>query len=305
MVENILEQAVIEDRQEIVEEENIDVLNTDSDAINYSQASNGNDVVYQTGASYVEYAYQDEHKNGEAAVQVEYLGSADVPGLTSDATVEYVTLAGDITNDDTVESRVIGVLRDPASVNGDYTNAIQYVPYPIRSTDDPLQTALQSAEVDKVDLMHFQVLGNGEIVYERDLQPPPPTLFEDPSILRDPYERDSPMYTTLENANSIAYPPTMQPPSPSKYYSSSTYNPTVTSSSYYYPHKLDPTIYSRPPPYGNESILQSLGSLPYLNGGFPRNDVQTQNLQYDSISATPHSKFVHNILMYIKLSINR
>ena len=290
VVENILEQAVVDDQQEIGGEETIDVLNNDdSDAINYSQDSNGNEVVYQTGESYVEYAYQSESKNGEPAVQVEYLGSADVPGLSSDATVEYVTLAGDITSDDTVEgSRVIGVLRDPTSINGDYSSAIQYVPYPIRSTDDPLQTALNSAEVDKVDLMHFQVLGNGEILYERELPPPPP-LFEEPPIMRDPYDRDSPMYTTLENANSIGYPQSMQPPSPSKYYGSTAY-PPVTSSSYYYPHKLDPSLYSRPPSYGGDSIIQSLGSLSYLNSGFNRNDPASQGSPYDTLSASSQSE---------------
>ena len=43
--------------------------------------------------------------------------------------------------------------------------------------------ALTTAEVDKVDLMQFQVLNNGDIVYERDIGPPPP-LFEDPSIIK-------------------------------------------------------------------------------------------------------------------------
>ena len=43
--------------------------------------------------------------------------------------------------------------------------------------------ALNTAQVDKVDLMHFQVLDNGEIVYEKDIGPPPP-LFEDPSVIR-------------------------------------------------------------------------------------------------------------------------
>ena len=44
--------------------------------------------------------------------------------------------------------------------------------------------ALTTAEVDKVDLMQFQVLNNGDILYDtRDIGPPPP-LFEDPSIIK-------------------------------------------------------------------------------------------------------------------------
>ena len=42
--------------------------------------------------------------------------------------------------------------------------------------------ALTTAEVDKVDLMQFQVLNTGDIVYEPP--GPPPPLFEDPSIIK-------------------------------------------------------------------------------------------------------------------------
>ena len=45
----------------------------------------------------------------------------------------------------------------------------------------PVQ-ALTTAEVDKVDLMQFQVLNTGDIVYEPP--GPPPPLFEDPSIIK-------------------------------------------------------------------------------------------------------------------------
>jgi len=285
VVESILEDAVVND-QEIAGEETIDVMNNDSHAINYSTEANGNEVIYQTGENYVEYAYQGENKNGESTVQVEYVGPADVgdvPGLATDGTVEYVTLAGDITSEDGEGSRVIGVLREPPGITGDYPSSIQYVPYPIRSTDDPIHQALESAEVGKVDLMHFQVLGNGEILYERELPPPPP-LFEDPPIMRDGYDRDSPMYTTLENANSLGYPSSMQPPSPSKYYGSAGYPPST--SAYYYPHKADPSLYPRPSSYGGETIIQSLGTLPYLNSGFTRSD-QSQALGgYDTLSVT-------------------
>ena len=37
--------------------------------------------------------------------------------------------------------------------------------------------------MDKVDLLQFQVLNNGDIVYERDIGPPPP-LFEDPALIK-------------------------------------------------------------------------------------------------------------------------
>ena len=73
-------------------------------------------------------------------VQVEYIGSADgvLGGVQAVAeTVEYVTLAGDITADTepgtAAESRVIGVLRDPAAP-GDY---LPY--YTIRTSEDPIQ----------------------------------------------------------------------------------------------------------------------------------------------------------------------
>ena len=89
--------------------------------------------------------------------------------------------------------------------------------YTIRTDpSDPVQAALNTAEVDRVDLMQFQVLNTGDIVYERaDIGPPPP-LFEDPNIIKvsqehhhhhltslaqDQYERESPMYTTLEPAS--------------------------------------------------------------------------------------------------------
>ena len=130
---------------------------------------------------------QDGSKNvGEAAVQVEYIGSADVPGL-QDGTVEYVTLSGDITTQEGEESRVIGVLRDSnGSLTTDY-NTIHYVPYSsLGPSEDPIQAALTTAEVDKVDLMQFQVLNNGDIVYERDIGPPPP-LFPDPAIIKVRY----------------------------------------------------------------------------------------------------------------------
>ena len=42
--------------------------------------------------------------------------------------------------------------------------------------------ALTTAEVDKVDLMQFQVLNTGDIVYEPP--GPPPPLFEDPGIIK-------------------------------------------------------------------------------------------------------------------------
>ena len=114
-------------------------------------------------------------------MQVEYIGAAD--GL-HDGTVEYVTLSGDITTQEGEESRVIGVLRDSnGSLTTDY-NTIHYVPYSsLRPSEDPIQAALNTAEVDKVDLMQFQVLNNGDIVYERDIGPPPP-LFEDPAIIK-------------------------------------------------------------------------------------------------------------------------
>ena len=115
---------------------------------------------------------------------MEYIGSADVPGL-HEGTVEYVTLAGDITTQEGEESRVIGVLRDSnGSLTTDY-NTIHYVPYSsLRPSEDPIQAALTTAEVDKVDLMQFQVLNNGDILYDtRDIGPPPP-LFEDPSIIK-------------------------------------------------------------------------------------------------------------------------
>ena len=57
---------------------------------------------------------------------------------------------------------------------------MHYVPYPLQ-TEDPVRTAIESAEVDKVDLMHFQVI-NGDIVYERELGPPP--LFEEAGTLK-------------------------------------------------------------------------------------------------------------------------
>ena len=133
----------------------------------------------------------------------------------------------------------------------------------------------------KYDL--YKMYKDGEILYERELPPPPP-LFEDPPIMRDSYDRDSPMYTTLENANSLGYPSSMQPPSPSKYYGSAGYPPTT--SSYYYPHKADPSLYPRPSSYGGETIIQSLGTLPYLNSGFTRSD-QSQGLSgYDTLSVT-------------------
>ena len=115
---------------------------------------------------------------------MEYIGSADVPGL-HEGTVEYVALAGDITTQEGEESRVIGVLRDSnGSLTTDY-NTIHYVPYSsLRPSEDPIQAALTTAEVDKVDLMQFQVLNNGDILYDtRDIGPPPP-LFEDPSIIK-------------------------------------------------------------------------------------------------------------------------
>ena len=53
-----------------------------------------NSVVYQDDGSYIEYSYQDGTKNiGEASVQVEYIGTADVSAL-GDGNVEYVTLTG-------------------------------------------------------------------------------------------------------------------------------------------------------------------------------------------------------------------
>ena len=57
---------------------------------------------------------------------------------------------------------------------------VHYVPFPLQ-TEDPVRTAIESAEVDKVDLMHFQVI-NGDIVYERELGPPP--LFEEAGTLK-------------------------------------------------------------------------------------------------------------------------
>ena len=198
--------AIKEEEQEgssVVEEVAQQVVSTEENsnvAINYSQQNN--QLVYQTDGTYIEYAYQVGHgvgngrnrvhfsqdgtKNvGEAAVQVEYIGSADVPGL-QDGTVEYVTLAGDITTQEGEESRVIGVLRDSGGgLATDYT-PIHYVPYTsLRSSEDPIQAALTTAEVDKVDLMQFQVLNNGDIIYERDIGPPPP-LFDpqDPSIIK-------------------------------------------------------------------------------------------------------------------------
>ena len=55
----------------------------------------------------------------------------------------------------------------------------------IKSCDPALTVpvqALTTAEVDKVDLMQFQVLNTGDIVYEPP--GPPPPLFEDPSIIK-------------------------------------------------------------------------------------------------------------------------
>ena len=52
-------------------------------------------MVYQDDGSYIEYSYQDGTKNiGEASVQVEYIGTADVSAL-GDGNVEYVTLTGE------------------------------------------------------------------------------------------------------------------------------------------------------------------------------------------------------------------
>ena len=56
--------AVEETQQEVVTtEESIDVLNTEENsnvAINYSQGTNVNQVVYHNDGSYIEYAYQVE-----------------------------------------------------------------------------------------------------------------------------------------------------------------------------------------------------------------------------------------------------
>ena len=60
-----------------------------------STAAGVNSVVYQDDGSYIEYSYQDGTKNiGEASVQVEYIGTADVSAL-GDGNVEYVTLTGE------------------------------------------------------------------------------------------------------------------------------------------------------------------------------------------------------------------
>ena len=132
-------------------EENVDVLTTDNPVvttIDYNAAHGVNHVVYQDDGSYIEYAYQDGTKNiGEAAVQVEYIGSADVTNL-GDGNVEYVTLAGDITTEEGEESRVIGVLRDGAL--SDYNN-LQNVPYyTIRTSEDPIQAVIDG----KIKLHH-------------------------------------------------------------------------------------------------------------------------------------------------------
>ena len=142
-------------------------------ALEYDQAGAGaSQVVYHDDGSYIEYSYQDGSKNiGEAAVQVEYIGTADVSTL--DGNVEYVTVSGEQEGE---EQRVIGVLRD----GGLATDYGQY--YTIRA-DDPIQAALNTAEVDRVDLMQFQVLNSDDVVYERDIGPPPP-LFEDPNIIK-------------------------------------------------------------------------------------------------------------------------
>merc|ERR1719361_1462139 len=110
----------------VVEEGGHDVVTTEETsnvAINYSQSAS--QLVYHNDGTYIEYAYQDGSKNvGEAAVQVEYIGSADDVG-----TVEYVTLSGDITTQEGEESRVIGVLRDTTGTltTGQHYNTIHYV----------------------------------------------------------------------------------------------------------------------------------------------------------------------------------
>jgi len=175
---------------------------------------------------------------------IEYIGSADNLG---DDKIEYVTLAGDITTEEGEESRVIGVLRDGTL---DYNNVPYYT---IRAPEDPIQAALNTAEVDKVDLMQFQVLNPGEIVYERDIGPPPP-LFEDPSLIKEQYDRESPMYTTLESAGSTAASYSslqLAPPSPNKYYGQSSNVPPY-SPPYQY------SGYARPPGYPPADNLSHL-----------------------------------------------
>ena len=209
------------------------------------------------------------------------------------------------------EGRVIGV-----SDYGGY--------YTIRTDpSDPVQAALNTAEVDRVDLMQFQVLNTGDIVYERaDIGPPPP-LFEDPNIIKvrqehhhhllltslaqDQYERESPMYTTLEPAsgNTAASYTNLQlaPTSPSKYYSPSTTLssvPPYSPSSYQYPGH-----YSRSS-YPGHDVLSSLypgyssGQFSYDNIGHSLYDTSnTAKTGYGGIyvpSAALPSQYQSNVI---------
>lgn len=188
------------------------------------------------GESYVEYTIA-EGRVGDT-VQVQYLGSADIQLLDSDSRVEYVTLQG----------------------YNDQYSTIPYLSDPSRP--DPVQAALQCAEVDRLDSLQVSLLLPARHLDLYDREPPP--TFDDPPGLtpNDHYfvgkesPRDSPMYTTLEPANGGGAPFTLRPASPPRpcpgYGATSPSRP-------YSGYGTSPNYYQQQSAYGRKGGLEQHG----------------------------------------------